>query len=63
MTGTFTITAEGQTYTGITESLPENFFDGWFGCQYKNDALNEICEEQDYPFNADDITDWEIAPA
>ena len=63
ISGTFTITAEGKTYTGTTEVLPENFFDGNFGTQYNNDCLNEICEEQDFSFTADDVTDWEISPS
>lgn len=60
LTGTFTIAAEGKTYTGITNILPENFFDGSWGKEYENDVLNEICEEQDYAFIADNITDWNI---
>lgn len=59
-TGTFTITAEGKTYTGTTNILPENFFDGSWGKEYENDVLNEICEEQDFAFIADNITDWNI---
>ena len=62
LTGTFTITAEGKTYTGTTNVLPENYFDAYFGKQYEKDVLNEICEEQDFPFVADYITDWMISP-
>ena len=63
ISGTFTITAEGTTHTGTTEILPENFFDGYFGRQYETDVLNDICEEQDLPFTADDVSDWNITAA
>ena len=60
ITGTFVITNEGQTYKGVTHVLPDNFFDGTWGKQYEKDVLNEICEEQQFSFTAEDISDWEI---
>ena len=60
LTGTFTITAEGKTYNGTTEALPLDFYDGTYGKHYYTEVLNDICEEQDLPFTAAQITDWSI---
>ena len=60
LSGIFEISTKEKTYKGETDSLPDNFFDGDFGCQYNHDALDEIINEHNFSFTYEDIIDWKI---
>ena len=62
ISGTFALTVAGQLHTGTTDTLPEEYFDGFFGRQFDLDVLDAICDEQGFGFTSQDVQDWEIVP-
>ena len=60
ISGNFAFTVKNKTYTGVSNVIPENFFDGDFGSESVKEVINGICEEQDYSYIADDVSDWTI---